>query len=160
MNTREPPSKLWLLLILLGLGLRWLTPVLYPIHEQMHAEMVGLTGGTVTSRTFNHITWTGGNHTAILFFGSHGELWLYAIGALIFKRIGLGFYGVVMFVGPDAIGSRDFDKLGGGFLVLHLVVWVVLLVVIGVITHRRYASEDVQGEPKKSYGPIRSPLRQ
>lgn len=145
---KSPPSKLWFLLILVGLGLRWLTPVLHPVHEHMHAEMVGFTGGTVTSQTHNHITWTGGNHDAILFFGFNGELWLYGIAALLFKRIGLGCYGVMLVVGPQAAGSSDFNKLGGGFFLLHLAIWVVFVVVIAVITYRRYSEVEVQAEPK------------
>lgn len=135
------PSKLWLLLILVGLVLR-LTPVLYPVHEHMHAEMVGLTGGTVTSITHNHITWIGGNHTAILFFGYHGEVWLYGLGALFFKRVGLGCYGVMLVAGPHAVGSTDFNKLGGGFLLLHLAVWLLFVVALGVIIYLRYREDE------------------
>lgn len=155
---RPPPSKLWLLLILGGLALR-MTPILYPVHEQMHAEAVSMTGGTVTSLSNNGISWNGGDHTAILFFGYHGELWLYAVGAMLFKRIGLGCYGVMMVVGPEAVRSTDFGKLGQGFLLLHLAVWMVLLVVVGVITYLRYRGAEVQASPKRSSGAIRSPLR-
>jgi len=146
---RESPSKLWLLLIVVGMALR-MTTLLYPVHEQMHAEMVGLTGGTVVSMTNNHITWIDGNATAILFFGYGGEVLLYALGALLFKRIGLGCYGVMLIAGLHAVGSTDFEKLGGGFLLLHLAIWLLLVVLIAWLTYVRYRVVEAPGEQKQS----------
>ena len=137
----HPPSKLWLVLILVGLALR-MSDVLDPVHEQMHAEMVGLTGGVVTARMSDYIWWQGGNTPLIVFFGYHGELWLYGLAALLFKRIGLGCYGVMLVVGPKASGSIDFNQLGGGAFLFHLAVWFVAVCALGWLIYSRYRAAD------------------
>jgi len=140
----HPPSKLWLVLILGGLVLR-LSDVLDPVHEQMHAETVAITGGEVVERVSNFIQWRGGNTPAVLFFGYHGELWLYGLAALLFKRIGLGCYGALLVVGPRAVGSIDFNQLRPDALLLHLAVWLAVVCVLAWLTYRRYAEVDQDG---------------
>jgi len=149
----HPLSKLWLVLILGGLALR-MSDVLDPVHEQMHAEMVGLTGGVVTRRVQSYIWWHGGNTPLIVFFGYHGELWLYGLAALLFKRIGLGCYGVMLVVGPRAAGSIDFNQLGGGAFLVHISVWFVAVCALGWLIYLRYRAVD-QDEPERSRPAVR-----
>ena len=144
----HPPSKVWLLLILAGFALR-MSGVLDPVHEQMHAEMVGFTGGTVTERLPNYIWWSGGHSPAILFFGYHGELWLYGLAALLFKRIGLGCYGVLLVVGPRAAGSVDFNQLGGGAFLLHISVWLLAVCGLAWVIYSRYAVDQDAPQPSQ-----------
>ena len=155
----HPPSKLWLGLILVGLVLRYYTDILDPVHEQMHAEAVSFTGGVVVNRVQSFIWWNGGHHPTIRFFGFHGELWLYGLAALLFKRIGLGCYGVLLVVGPRAMNSTDFSNLGPAAFPVHITVWAIMVCGLAWLTYRRYAAVD-QDAPQPSQPAARQLPRQ
>ena len=124
------PSGLWLLLILVGFLVRENTTILHPVHEHLHAEMVALTGGRVTSQTWSHITWRGGNHDLIRYFGYGGEVLLYGAWALLMKRSGMFAAGVMVAAGYDAFRSDDFARLPPIALAIHAAIWFAMMAAV------------------------------
>lgn len=115
-----------------------------PIHEQMHVEAISLTGGTLHVREQSLVQWSGGNRDLILFAGYHGEIWLYFLMALLFKRAGAFFGGAGVACGPLAVASHDFSLLQPGALAAHLFVWVVLYSILAYVMWSRLSAPPVR----------------
>lgn len=139
-------SKAWLLLILAGFifrtGDHW-----QPIHEHMHVEMVQFTGGTVTNVTHTKTFFRGGNHKAIYWFGFGGEVLLYGLFAVAFKRIGLFGLGAMLPPGWQAYNSVDFSYLGPCADLLLWSTWLGLLVLALYLTVKRYSTTQEAPQP-------------
>ena len=121
-------KKAWLILIGAGVILRML-PLLEPIHEEMHAQAVMLTGGRITMRLPNHIWWVGSWAPGfVVFMGFTGEALLYGTLALL-PRVGLLAYGILWPLPLLALFSTDFERLGPGAYLGFLVVWIAVVAV-------------------------------
>lgn len=130
-------SKLWLILIPLGLIARAFTDILDPVHEHMHIEAIALTGGRVVSQSWSSVSSVTSHYGFVAFMGYHGELWLYAILALLCKRIGLFAYGALLTVGILAVPSHDFAHLPEWCMAVHLIIWFVVTLGVSVWIYRR-----------------------
>lgn len=108
----RPVHPGWVALVLLGMFLRLETDLMDPIHEQMHAAAVFLTGGEVTALGQSYIRWRGGFHDFILFAGYVGEVVFYGFLGIVFRHIGPFFVGAGMLLPFIAGSSSDFSKIG------------------------------------------------
>lgn len=147
------PSKAWLLLIFVGMWFRMGSDQWQPVHEHLHHEMVVLTGGTTTAIEHSRTTWVGGNNEAVWYFGYGGEVLLYGLAALSFRRLGLFGLGAMLKPGWQAFGSTDFAHLGLMADLLHFTIWAGLLLAAFTLTAKRYGDEQPQESPQPSHIP-------
>lgn len=130
--------------------------ILVPIHEQVHAEVVWLTGGEVTERGIDYVLFRGGNSHAIRFWGYPGEAILYLFLILVSRRLCGFWFGVLVPVGILMYFSKDFARLGDSDMMYGELIWLACTITGVFILVRRFSDRVERSEPIPT---LSAPLR-